>query len=349
MGSSDVPLIRSVRHGERELSTLPMPTADFAGRDQELAAIEATLTKRWPATIVALSGLGGVGKTSLAIKAARRLAPRFPDGILFNSLSGSSSQEVMAAVVRTLAPTARPPSDAHQLSAMYRDLLAGKRVLLIFDDVADPEMVRSLTPPSPAAMLVTSRLRLDLPDAVEFQLDTFSKDEAVQLLRETLRPERKLEDADLQALASACAFLPLALRMAAAFLKSNPQYSVSEFLDALAIPSKGGDARETTLGTLLSRELSRLEQENPELSRRLRLLGVFAASFSRDAAQAIWRDSASEAQEYLDALCARFLVQTDHDARFVLHDLTREFIQERHSAELLEARELHAAYGVAHK
>jgi hypothetical protein len=87
------PLVRSIRQVENELLALPEPVPGFKGREKELAELEAALTREGRAAISSIEGLGGIGKTALAIQAAHRLAPQFPDGVVFLDLRGGSQQQ----------------------------------------------------------------------------------------------------------------------------------------------------------------------------------------------------------------------------------------------------------------
>lgn len=155
---------RSV-HGEgsptRPRRELPRAVEPLAGRDRELAALDRTLTGCAP--VVVLSGAAGVGKTALAVAAAHRVSERFPDGQFFVDLHGGTVT-VAAALERLLRgigfPPALVPSDVDERAALWRSELAGRRVLLVFDDVADRGQVAPLLPATGhSATLVTTRAR----------------------------------------------------------------------------------------------------------------------------------------------------------------------------------------------
>ena len=127
------------------LHQLPPPPADFTGREAELAELLQAI-EGGGATISGLRGMGGVGKTALALMLAERLAPRYPDAQFFLDLQGTARQplaptEAMAHVVRAYQPTVRLPGSEAELGAMYRSLLHGQRALLLMDNAASAGQV----------------------------------------------------------------------------------------------------------------------------------------------------------------------------------------------------------------
>ncbi|MCR6489628.1 hypothetical protein M8542_43120 [Amycolatopsis sp. OK19-0408] len=156
--------LRSV-HGaaapERPRRELPRAVEPLLGRDRELAALDRALTGSAPVAVV--SGPAGAGKTALAVSAAHRVSERFTDGQFFVDLHGGEVT-VAAALDRLLRgigfPPALIPSDVDERAALWRSELAGRRVLLVFDDAADLAQVASLLPATgPSAALVTTRAR----------------------------------------------------------------------------------------------------------------------------------------------------------------------------------------------
>lgn len=178
---------------------LPADTGLFTGRENELSALFALAdqarTNGAPGTVVisAIDGMGGVGKTALAIRAAHHLAPRFPDGQLFLDLygftQGSSPREpgdALAALLGSLGvPPQQMPADLAARAGLYRDRLAGTHTLVVLDNAADEAQVAPLLPASDTCLvLVTSRRQLKaLDDALPLPLDVLPGREAVALLR----------------------------------------------------------------------------------------------------------------------------------------------------------------------
>jgi len=213
---------------------LPGDVPGFAGRGEHLARLDALLADAAEAptavVISAVSGTAGVGKTALAVHWAHRVAARFPDGQLYVNLRGfDPGGRVMApaeAVRRFLdalgVPAERIPSDLDAQAALYRSLLAGKRMLVVLDNARDAAQARPLLPGTPTALaLVTSRSQLSSLIAIDgahpLTLDLLSEDEAGQLLARRLGPGRvAAEPQSVEEIIAFCARLPLALTIATA-------------------------------------------------------------------------------------------------------------------------------------
>src|SRR5207248_1785705 len=164
------------------------PVADFVGRDEELRALVGHFERG--AAIFGVRGQGGVGKTELALKVVSLVGERYRDGHIFLDLRGFDPQQpplprrdVMAHVIHAFRPEERLPDADAALEGLYHSVLAGKRVLLVLDNVAGSEQLTNLVPPSGCALVVTSRRRFALPGLAAHDLDTLPLTEAVLLLR----------------------------------------------------------------------------------------------------------------------------------------------------------------------
>jgi transcriptional regulator with XRE-family HTH domain len=190
---------------------LPAGTALFTGRAQEsakLLELAAPLADgRMPgvATVFVIDGIGGVGKTALAIHAGHLLASRYPDGQLFLDLYGFAEErpprdpgEALAELLGSLGvPPKQIPEQRDARAALYRDRLSGTRTLVLLDNAADEAQIRPLLPPAGCLALVTSRRRLRaLDDAVPLPLDVLPQPEAVELVRKAARAHSDGEEAD---------------------------------------------------------------------------------------------------------------------------------------------------------
>jgi DNA-binding SARP family transcriptional activator/tetratricopeptide (TPR) repeat protein len=230
---------------------LPSAVRQFTGREAELARLTARLdegaTAAAAVTVLAIDGPAGVGKTALAVHWAYRVADRFPDGQLYVDLHGfdQSGQPVTpSAAIRGFfdafaIPPDRIPVTLDAQAALYRTLLAGKRVLLILDNASDAAQVLPLLPGSPGcAVVVTSRAQLAplmatggahlltlevLPGGAARDLLT-SHIEAVRLAAEPRAADSLIE---------LCAGLPLALRIVAARISINPAFPLAAFVTGL--------------------------------------------------------------------------------------------------------------------
>ncbi|MCQ0013575.1 ATP-binding protein [Actinomadura madurae] len=173
---------------------LPARVDVCEGRARELLALERDDDAGMP-SMVSIEGMPGVGKTALAVHAAHRLMPRFPDGQLYLDLHGHRREtepvEPGAALTRLLGSLGvtggRVPEHLDDRAALYRSVLAGRRVLIVLDDAAGEEQVRPLLPAGAGCrLIVTSRRRLIGLDGVRtVPLDVPAADEAVALFTRT--------------------------------------------------------------------------------------------------------------------------------------------------------------------
>ena len=200
---------------------IPPPPADFKGREDEIKDILANFEKG--ATITGLRGMGGIGKTALALVLAEKLKDQFPDGQIFIDMRGTSANpalppvtpvEAMAQVIRAYNPVDRLPENPVELRGLYLSILTSKRTLLLLDNAANNEQVVYLLPPAGCSVLITSRIKFTLLGLVEKDLDILPIDKARELLLEIApRIGSRAEE-----LAKLCGYLPLALRTAASAL-----------------------------------------------------------------------------------------------------------------------------------
>ena len=230
-----------VRPAWSPICQLPAPPPDFTGR---VAAIEA-LARRMPAAslaVIVITGPPGVGKTALAVKAAHLAGTEFPDGQLsrgprgHRAGTGLGGRPGRAAAIHGV-PSARVPAGLSERAALYRSVLAGRRVLLLADDAASAAQVRPLLPGTAGSVVVvTSGSRLaDLEGASNLSLTGLSTDEAVVFLAKIAGSQRvEAEPGAAAAIAAACAGLPLAVRIAGSRLAANPALRLSDLAAAMS-------------------------------------------------------------------------------------------------------------------
>jgi len=301
------------------LHQLPAPPGDFTGREAELAELCERLGAG--ATISGLQGMGGVGKTALALKLAEGLMARYPDAQFFLDLRGTttplSPAEAMAHVIRGYHPTAKLPESEDELRGLYRTVLHGQRALLVMDNARDAAQVEPLIPPAGCALLVTSRWHFALPGLLAKNLDTLPVGDAEGLLLK-IAPR---VDGHAGEMAKLCGYLPLALRLAGTALAERMTLSVGEYVGRLQDAQRRLELVEASL--TLSYELL-----TPELERLWGMLAVFPGTFDRAGAAAVWGMDAAQdaAQEALDELVRYSLLEWNETAgRYSLHDLVRVF------------------------
>ncbi|MEH1167095.1 BTAD domain-containing putative transcriptional regulator [Micromonospora sp. CPCC 205539] len=228
---------------------LPADPAELTGRDGPLALIRATLATSGaaPVPVVAISGPVGVGKSTLAVRAAHALAPAYPDGQLYLNLLGADGRPVppeaaLGRFLRALGlPGATVPAGLDERAELYRDRIAERRVLVVLDDVTHERQVLPLLPGTGGAgVLVTSRRRLaGLTGARSVHLDPLGVEDSVRLLASALGwPRLAADPAGSAVLAGLCDGLPLALRIAAARLAARPHWTVAQLAGRLRHPSR---------------------------------------------------------------------------------------------------------------
>lgn len=303
------------------LHQLPAPPADFTGREEDLQALRSALTQGGTGAIFGLRGLGGVGKTTLALKLAEELTPRYPDAQLYLDLKGVAPQpltaeQAMAHVIRSFHPDAQLPEDGTALAGLYRSVLFGKRTLLLMDNASKQgrEQVEPLIPPAGSLLLVTSRFHFTLPGLVARDLDEMSKEDARDLL---LKMAPRIGNG-ADEIARLCGWLPLALRLAGSVLVERKDLSPSEYARRLQEGKEQLDPVDASLN--LSYGLLNSEQQ-----RLWRMLTVFPGTFDIEAAAAVWELEIDPAKEGLWDLVRCSLVEWEEKKeRYRLHDLARQ-------------------------
>jgi tetratricopeptide (TPR) repeat protein len=284
----------------------------------------------------AIDGTAGVGKTALAVRWAHAVRDKFPDGQLYVNLHGYSTiapadpADVLGGFLRALGvPAERVPAETAAAAAMYRDRLADRRVLVVLDNAADADQARPLLPDAPGCLaLVTSRETLPTLGAVPVALDVLPPDDAYALLSEMLGAGRVAAEPDAAAaLARLCAYLPLALRIAAANLDDTETIAayaarLATDTDRLAALSIAGDERAAVRAAF---DLSYAGLPAP-VQRMFRLLGVAPGpDVSLPAAASLAALAQEPAKLLLDRLAAAHLVDERTPGRYTLHDLLRTY------------------------
>lgn len=326
---------------------LPASVPAFTGRAAQLRELDRLVAEHGahaPVVISAVTGAGGVGKTALAVRWAHQAAQRFCDGQLYADLRGFSSGapehplHVLAAFLRALGlPDEQIPKDVSDAARLYRSVLAGRRMLILLDNVRDPAQARPLLPGSPTCVVVvTSRSRLDGLVAVDgarrVDLDTLPAADAVELLAALVGRDRVAAEPEAAVdLARACAGLPLALRITAAHLVGHPERTLAEQAALLRADALGELTVEGDEHTAVRRTFDLSYQRlTPAAGRLFRLLGLSpCATFGTAAAAALGGLTVPEAGRILRELTAAHLVTPSGRDRYALHDLMSTYAKER--------------------
>ena len=337
---------------------LPLALGSFAGRHQTIRCLDQFLADG-TSTIAVISGSAGVGKSTLAVYWAHRVAEQFPDGQLFVNLGGFGPPGTLvdpAAAVRGFlhalgVPAQQIPDAPAEQAALYRSLLAVRRMLVVIDNARDADQVRPLVPAAEhCRVLVTSRHQLTglvvTDGAFPIPLDLLSVEDSRQLLTRRLGHHRVTADlAAVNELIERCARLPLALAVVAGRAATASAFPLSSFavelrrarnqLDAFNSGDAVSDAR-----TVFSWSYRPLPAP---AARLFRLIGGYTGpQLSVPAAASLVGVDLAEIPALLTTLSSAGLISEAAPGRFVLHDLLRHY-----ASELVEqveaASECHAA------
>ncbi len=330
---------------------LPVDVAHFTGRVAELATLDALLAQdvaRPAAMVIAvIAGTAGVGKTALVVRWGHRVRGHFPDGQLFVNLRGydpgapMAPEQALEEFLRALdVPAERIPAGLGERAALYRSLLDGRRLLIVLDNANAAEQVRPLLPGSSTCWVaVTSRSRLSgliaRDGASRVTVDLLPPAEAIALLRDVIGTARVAAEPEATVeLASRCAYLPLALRIAAERAATHPHATlaglagelavVHDRLDLLATADEEDEA--TAVRAVFSWSYHALSSE---AARAFRLLGLHTGpGIGTPAAAALTNTTPAQAQRLLETLIGTHLIEETGRDRYRFHDLLRVYAAE---------------------
>ncbi|WP_198680967.1 AfsR/SARP family transcriptional regulator [Lentzea terrae] len=304
----------------RELPARPEP---FVGRRDEIALITGAAD-----TVIAVHGPGGQGKSALATAAAHAMADRFPDGQLYVDLHGAtpgrsplSSAEVLRRFLRALGtPPLAVPTDTSEAAALCRSTLARRKVLILLDNAVDAAQVGPLLPgEAGSTVLITSRRMLATLSARHVRLDPLPEDDAVRLLGDSNEDSEEAKQ-----VAKACDYLPLALTIAAARLRSRPDWTTATLARRLADQRHRLDELNfDDLGVRTSFQLSFEGLDERSTRAFILLCCLNVPTVSESTAQALLGQD--DVDRVLDPLVDAKLVEPCGPERYRVHDLLRLF------------------------
>lgn len=328
---------------------LPPVPRGFTGREDVLAALDTAVrgvadAQPGTAPLAVVSGMGGVGKTTVAVSWAHRVADDFPDGQLYVDLSGYGVSapvtpgEALGAFLRAMGvPAEAVPVEVAERTGLFRSLVSGRRMVLVLDNARSEDQVRPLLPGTGScAVVVTSRANLTglVVDhgAEQVRLDVFSEDEALAALRTLIGPRVEAEPAAALELVRRCAHLPLALRIASGLILSEPDATVGELAEELSdeqarldVLDSGDDPR-TAVRSVFSWSYRQLP---PEAARLFRFLGLVPGrQFDKRALAALLDVPVTAASRTAGVLARARLVRERSQGRIEMHDLLRVYAAE---------------------
>ncbi|MGV9378960.1 AfsR/SARP family transcriptional regulator [Nonomuraea sp. NPDC003707] len=344
---------------------LPAAVNDFTGRKEVAVRLRTLLSAQSSAQssaegvpVIAVSGIGGVGKTALAVHVAHLAEDLFPDGQLYADLRGYTDEatvpeSALGGFLRALGiPPDIVPDGLPERAALYRSILADRRILVLLDNARDAEQVSQLLPGSPGcAAIVTSRGKLaDLPSARLIDLDVMEPGEALSLFASVAGAERvSAEHGAAMDVVAACGFLPLAVRIVAARLAARPSWTVASLVPRLADEQRRLD--ELRVGNLAVEATFALGygQLAPAQARAFRLLSLSKGpDISTGAAAAVLSVSQFEAESVLESLVDASLLEAPAPGRYRFHDLLKLFARrqlDKTEPPEAKARALHRLLG----
>ncbi|MFF7364846.1 tetratricopeptide repeat protein [Streptomyces sp. NPDC008125] len=315
----------------------------LVGRRAELRALTSVVTEGSShdgsiVTVEAVSGMAGVGKTALAVASAHLLADRYPDGQLYIDLHGHSptqepltARAALATLLRLLgAPAFSIPAELEGRSALWRTMLAERRVVIVLDDATGPEQVGPLLPSgSPSLTIIASRRHLTgIPQALSVPLDALPEEDAVSLFRGFAGEERTRDLAETARIVGLCGYLPLAIELVAHRFRARTSWTLTVLAERLArTPGRlteihsADQEQEMTRAFALSYRTLTAQQRTA-----FRRLGLHPGTeFTAGAASALLGLEQDTTERLLEGLLACHLLREPVPDRYRYHDLLREY------------------------
>jgi DNA-binding SARP family transcriptional activator/Tfp pilus assembly protein PilF len=319
---------------------LPRDTSTFTGRARELDWLTSASARRGTAiTVLAIHGMPGVGKTTLAVHLAHQLIDQYPDGQLYLKLHGydtkQKSVDPATALDRLLGrigvPDLKIPNGLEDRATLWRTKLSRRRMLIVLDDATGHEQINHLLPGTPGCLVViTSRRRLTgLDDVRPLQLDVLPPDDAVTLFGQITGPRSPLEADDVASVVRLCGYLPLAIQLVGSKALHHPTWDVGDLVarlgeeDRRLAEIRAGDRAITGVFDLSYHGLGKRQQW------AFRSLSLhLGTDFTLDCTAALLLESPAAADILLEDLLNHHLVTEPQRGRYRFHDLIRSYARQ---------------------
>lgn len=325
------PGLSVVREGERAvevIDTLQADVPDFLGREEELERLLASVREAGGRTVVqTVTGMGGAGKTTLAVHAAHLLRDGF-DVRLQTDLSGVNADQVLFRLLQMLGvPGGSIPAEQEARVAMWRGQTAGRRVLLLLDNANHQSQVASVVPGTPGSVvLVTSRRSLaGLHGARQVNLGALDEEDAAQMF--AAFSGRAVEDAGMERVVSLTGRLPIALRVASSQLRLRPTWSLGYLADRWE--SQGRAAMKGAYWEALAVFADSFEELSAPAQWTFLCMGLHPTQVILDHAAAASVGSWDATERALHELLDLHLIEEVSPGRYRMHDLVRKFALQR--------------------
>jgi DNA-binding SARP family transcriptional activator len=313
------------------------PPADlprFVGRAAPLRELETAISSAQRGALYCIIGMGGIGKTTLALRLAHALRDQFPDGVLWGHVATSEPLAILDSWARAFGCDYSSLPDIETRAASLRSLLSGKKILFLLDDVWDAARVRPLLLNGVQHHVLMTTRNADLASALDAHtilLPVLARDESTDLFSRILGADRVSRELDTaQEISVLLGHLPLAIDITAHRLASRPRWTLREMADRLQQQVRRLD--ELQFGDRAVRAAFEISWETlPSHTRALfAQIGVFEArSFRPPAAAVVASIPETQARQELDTLAALSLVSVQDNGRYHQHPLLADFALEK--------------------
>ncbi|HBX70653.1 MAG TPA: hypothetical protein DEH25_15060 [Chloroflexi bacterium] len=312
----------------------PRDILDFVGRSAALDELSATLLGEPIANLVCITGMGGVGKSALATRVAHAFHSHFPDGVLWANLATSEPLAILDSWAHALGVDLSRLPDFESRAAALRSILSDKKVMLILDDIRDPEDARLLLPGGSGCVSIMTTRNLDFPvalEAYEIHLFEMSISECRQIMAQIVgQPRVDAEAQTAEEIINLLGGLPLAVKIAARRLASRRRWRLEDLFIRLSDEKSRLDVLRMSDIAVRSSIAISWDDLDRELKRTFSLVAVFdERPFSASAMAAIAGIERSTMCEHLDTLVSYSLLFEQGDRHYRQHTLLSDFAREQ--------------------